>query len=76
MFFVDLQGRVSDPAITEAVAGLEQICEQARVLGSYRASGTPTDARSDRETRAGQSPRRARATATLRRYRWIAPFHL
>lgn len=43
MFFVDLQGRVSDPAIAEAVAGLERICEHARVLGSYRASGAPTD---------------------------------
>jgi prephenate dehydratase len=36
MFFVDLQGAVSDPAITEAVTGLRRICEQARVLGSYR----------------------------------------
>jgi prephenate dehydratase len=44
MFFVDLQGRVSDPAVAEAVAGLKQICEQARVLGSYRASGVPADA--------------------------------
>ncbi|HWY19254.1 MAG TPA: prephenate dehydratase [Solirubrobacteraceae bacterium] len=44
MFFVDLQGRVSDPAITEAVAGLRRLCEQARVLGSYRASASPTDA--------------------------------
>jgi prephenate dehydratase len=44
MFFVDLQGRVSDPAITEAVAGLKRLCEQARVLGSYRAGGAPTDA--------------------------------
>jgi prephenate dehydratase len=44
MFFVDLQGRVGDPAITEAVAGLEQICEQARVLGSYRAGSTAMDA--------------------------------
>jgi prephenate dehydratase len=44
MFFVDLQGRVSDPAIAEAVAGLRQICEQVRVLGSYRPSSSPTDA--------------------------------
>jgi prephenate dehydratase len=44
MFFVDLQGRVGEPAIAEAVAGLEQICEQARVLGSYRASGAPPNA--------------------------------
>jgi prephenate dehydratase len=37
MFFVDLQGWGSDPAIAEAIAGLRRICEQARVLGSYRA---------------------------------------
>jgi prephenate dehydratase len=43
MFFVDLQGRVSDPAIAEAVAGLGRICEQARVLGSYRTAGAPMD---------------------------------
>lgn len=42
MFFVDLQGSVSEPAIAEAVAGLRLICEQARVLGSYRTSGTAT----------------------------------
>lgn len=44
MFFVDLQGRVGDPAIAEAVVGLRRLCEQARVLGSYRASGAPTNA--------------------------------
>ncbi|HWY89145.1 MAG TPA: prephenate dehydratase [Solirubrobacteraceae bacterium] len=43
MFFVDLQGRVSDPAIAEAVAALAQICEQARVLGSYRTSSAPAE---------------------------------
>ncbi|HEY2283369.1 MAG TPA: prephenate dehydratase [Solirubrobacteraceae bacterium] len=43
MFFVDLQGRVSDPAIAEAVAGLGRICQQARVLGSYRVDGRPLD---------------------------------
>jgi prephenate dehydratase len=37
MFFVDLQGRIDDVAVAEAVAGLQEICEQARVLGSYRA---------------------------------------
>jgi prephenate dehydratase len=40
MFFLDLQGQASDPATARAIAGLEQICEQVRVLGSYRA-GTP-----------------------------------
>jgi prephenate dehydratase len=44
MFFVDLQGRVSDPAIAEAVAGLQRICEQARVLGSYRTGSAAMDA--------------------------------
>ena len=44
MFFVDLQGRVGEPAVAEAVAGLEQICEHARVLGSYRASSSPAEA--------------------------------
>jgi prephenate dehydratase len=37
MFFVDLQGWKSDPAIAEAIVGLQGICERARVLGSYRA---------------------------------------
>jgi prephenate dehydratase len=44
MFFVDLKGRVSDPAIADAVAGLRAICEQARVLGSYRTGGAPIEA--------------------------------
>jgi prephenate dehydratase len=44
MFFVDLQGRVSDLAIAEAVAGLQRICEQARVLGSYRTGSAAMDA--------------------------------
>jgi prephenate dehydratase len=43
MFFVDLQGPVSDPAIAQAVAGLRRICEQARVLGSYPTGDTPRD---------------------------------
>jgi prephenate dehydratase len=43
MFFVDLQGPVSDPAIAQAVAGLRGICEQARVLGSYPAGGAPSN---------------------------------
>jgi prephenate dehydratase len=41
MFFVDLQGSVEDPRIAQAVAGLGEICEEARVLGSYRTSGPP-----------------------------------
>lgn len=44
MFFVDLQGRISDAPVTEAVAGLREICEQVRVLGCYRASQRPSEA--------------------------------
>jgi hypothetical protein len=44
MFFLDLQGQASDPATAQAIAGLEQICEQVRVLGSYRASSPPANA--------------------------------
>ncbi len=36
MFFVDLQGRLSEEPVAEAVLGLKGICEEARVLGSYR----------------------------------------
>jgi prephenate dehydratase len=39
MFFVDLQGRLSDAAVAEAVAGLEGLSQETRVLGSYRADG-------------------------------------
>lgn len=38
MFFADLAGRGEDPAVAEALAGLERECEQVRVLGSYRAA--------------------------------------
>jgi prephenate dehydratase len=44
MFFVDLQGRLSDVAVADAVLGLKTICEEARVLGSYRAGSAPEDA--------------------------------
>ena len=37
MFFVDLQGQMGERSVTQALAGLREICEQARVLGSYRA---------------------------------------
>jgi prephenate dehydratase len=49
MFFVDLQGRMGEPAVAQAVAGLREICAEARVLGSYRSGHargeTPPDAR-------------------------------
>jgi prephenate dehydratase len=38
MFFVDLQAPLSEARVGEALAGVEAICEQVRVLGSYPAS--------------------------------------
>jgi prephenate dehydratase len=35
MFFVDLQGSVREATVAEALAGLGEVCEQVRVLGSY-----------------------------------------
>jgi prephenate dehydratase len=35
MFFVDLQGSVEEVAVAQAITGLRDVCEQARVLGSY-----------------------------------------
>jgi prephenate dehydratase len=37
MFFVDLEGRDSDPAVEAAIAGLREVAESVRVLGSYPA---------------------------------------
>jgi prephenate dehydratase len=67
MFFVDLQGRVSDPTIAQALAGLRGICEQARVLGSYRASrargGVPGDGEGGKKCR--ERDRHDQATPSL-----------
>lgn len=38
MFFVDLQGELSDPRVDAALRGLGGLCEQVRVLGSYPAA--------------------------------------
>jgi len=38
MFFADLGGRVSDVPVAEAIDGLGTLCEEVRVLGSYRAA--------------------------------------
>jgi prephenate dehydratase len=38
MFFVDLEGSPSQPAVCEALAGLRSMCEQVRVFGSYPAA--------------------------------------
>jgi prephenate dehydratase len=35
MFFADLQGRVGDGPVDEALADLRSLCEEVRVLGSY-----------------------------------------
>jgi prephenate dehydratase len=68
MFFVDLQGQVSDPAIGQAVAGLASICERARVLGSYRtAIAVPGGA-----SRSGEAEQRA---AGNRHGGPVAPLH-
>jgi prephenate dehydratase len=37
-FFADLQGRVSEPVVAQALAGLRRVCEVVRVLGSYPAA--------------------------------------
>jgi prephenate dehydratase len=44
MFFADLSGNARDAPVAEAIAGLRELCEEVRVLGSYpaaRESGAP-----------------------------------
>jgi len=38
MFFADLVGRAEDRVVAEAIAGVAALCEEVRVLGSYRAA--------------------------------------
>lgn len=38
MFFVDLEGSLSEQAVSKALAGLRARCEQVRVFGSYPAA--------------------------------------
>jgi prephenate dehydratase len=38
MFFADLAGRVGEAPVDEALAGVGALCEEVRVLGSYRAA--------------------------------------
>jgi prephenate dehydratase len=38
MFFADLQGRVREQRVAEALAGLRKHCQEVRVLGSYPAA--------------------------------------
>jgi prephenate dehydratase len=35
MFFVDLDGSLTDAAVSDALAGLHDLCEEMRILGSY-----------------------------------------
>ncbi len=42
MFFVDLQGRAGEEQVDEAILGLRALCEQVRVLGSYRRAVPPS----------------------------------
>jgi len=41
MFFADLAGRVGEAHLAAAIAGLGGLCEEVRVLGSYRAAVGP-----------------------------------
>jgi prephenate dehydratase len=41
MFFADLSGRFAETAVADAIAGVRSLCEQVRVLGSYRAGSEP-----------------------------------
>jgi prephenate dehydratase len=41
MFFADLNGRPQDHPVADAIAGVRGLCEEVRVLGSYRA-GRPS----------------------------------
>jgi prephenate dehydratase len=38
MFFADLAGRVGDAHVDEALAGVDSLSEEVRVLGSYRSA--------------------------------------
>jgi prephenate dehydratase len=38
MFFADLSGRPAETPVADAIAGLRELCEQVRVLGSYTAA--------------------------------------
>jgi len=38
MFFADLSGRVREPQVAAAIAGVEGMCEELRVLGCYPAA--------------------------------------
>jgi len=39
MFFIDLEGADTDPAVAEAIGALRNKAENVRVLGSYPVGG-------------------------------------
>lgn len=41
LFFIDVEGRPSDPGVADAISGLESKAESVTILGSY--PGSPTD---------------------------------
>jgi prephenate dehydratase len=41
MFFADLSGRLDEPSVADALAGVRRLCEEVRVLGSYQAAAEP-----------------------------------
>ncbi len=38
MFFADLSGEVGEERVADAIQGMRELCEEVRVLGSYRAA--------------------------------------
>jgi|SRR5436190_7019978 len=46
MFFADLGGHAREPTVAEAIAGVAKLCEEVKVLGSYRTAGPPDAGRS------------------------------
>jgi prephenate dehydratase len=42
MFFLDVAGRAQEASVAQAIAGLGALCEELRVLGSYRAAPRPS----------------------------------
>lgn len=41
MFFVDVDGRLAETRLAQAISGLEEMCEAVHVLGSYPAAARP-----------------------------------
>jgi prephenate dehydratase len=41
MFFADLEGRIGDSAVNDALEGVSRLCEEVRVLGSYPSASRP-----------------------------------